>query len=139
MWLHNAINLTKVNAYNEKDVVRDTGGITKREDNAVIELKILIVPTKNRFRQGETGRFEEQTINFQVSKSELKEKGYYNDEKPPVWVKTRDAFNLLLGKTHIIRGGLDYKVMMVEDFSWDPGLQLYRCLAKRMIPVGNLI
>ncbi len=123
MWLHNALNLTKVNAYNEKDVVRDTGGLTKKEDNTTIELKILIVPTKNRFRQGETGRFEEQLINFQVSKNELRKKD----------------FEMLVGKTHIIRGGLDYKVMMVEDFSWDPGLQLYRCLAKRMIPVGNLI
>ena len=123
MWLHNAINLIKVNAYNEKDVVRDTGGITKKEDNAIIELKILLVPTKSRFRQGETGRFEEQLINFQVSKSELRKKN----------------LDMLVGKTHIIMGGLDYKVMMVEDYSYDPGLQLYRCLAKRMIPVGKLL
>ncbi len=123
MWLHNAINLTKVNAYNEKDVVRDTGGVTKKEDNTTIELKILIVPTINRFRQGETGRFEEQLINFQVSKSEL----------------TKKSFSMLVGKTHIIKGGLDYKVMQVEDASWDPGLQLYRCVAKRMIPVGALV
>ena len=123
MWLHNAINLTKVNAYNEKDVVRDTGGITKREDNAVIELKILIIPTINRFRQGETGRFEEKPLRFQVSKSELNKK----------------SLTLKVGKTHIIKGGLDFKVMQVEDASWDPGLQLYECLAKRMIPVGNLV
>ena len=123
MWLHNAINLTKVNAYNEKDVVRDSGGVTKKEDNNIIELKILIVPTTNRFRQGERGRFEEQLINFQVSKSELNKKN----------------FEILVGKTHIIRGGLDYKVMQVEDASWDSGLQLYKCLAKRMIPVSGLI
>lgn len=123
MWLHNAINLTKVNAYNEKDVVRDTGGITKKEDNTIIELKILLVPTKFIFRQGETGRFEEQPLSFQVSKSELNKKG----------------LTMLVGKTHIIRNGLDYKVMSVEDYSWDPGLQLYRCVAKRMIPVGKLV
>lgn len=123
MWLHNAINLTKVNAYNEKDVVRDTGGITKREDNDIIELKILIIPTFNRFRQGEKGRFEEMPLRFQVSKSELKKKN----------------FTIKVGKTHIIKNGLDFKVQQVQDASWDPGLQLYRCLAKRMIPVGNLI
>ena len=123
MWLHNAINLTKVNAYNEKDVVRNTGGITKKEDNDVIELKILIIPTINRFRQSETGRFEEQLIRFQVSKSELNKK----------------SFTLRVGKSHIIQNDLDFKVMQVENASWDPGLQLYECLAKRMIPVGNLI
>ena len=123
MWLHNAINLIKVNAYNEKDVVRDTGGITKREDNTIIELKILIVPTINRFRQGERGRFEERPLLFQVSKSELNKK----------------SFTLEVGKTHIIRNNEDYKVMQVQDASWDPGLQLYECLAKRMIPVSNLI
>ncbi|HEC39718.1 hypothetical protein LCGC14_1040530 [marine sediment metagenome] len=123
MWLHNAINLIKVNAYNEKDVVRDTGGITKKEDNTIIELKILIVPTINRFRQGETGRFEEKPLLFQVSKSELNKK----------------SFTVKVGKTHIIRNNEDYKVMQVQDASWDPGLQLYECLAKRMIPVGNLI
>ncbi len=123
MWLHNALNLTKVNAYNEKDVVRDTGGLTKKEDNTTIELRILIVPTKNRFRQGETGRFEEKLILFQVSKSELNKK----------------SFTMKVGKSHIIRNNEDYKVMQVEDASWDPGLQLYECLAKRMIPVGNLI
>ena len=123
MWLHNAINLTKVSAYNEKDVVRNTGGVTKKEDNSIIELKILIVPTVNRFRQGETGRFEEQLISFQVSKSELNKK----------------SFSISVGKTHIIKSGLDYKVMQVQDSSWDPGLQLYRCVAKRMMPVENLI
>ena len=123
MWLHNAINLTKVNAYNEKDIVRDTGGIIKKEANDVIELKILIIPTINRFRQGETGRFEEQLIRFQVSKSELNKK----------------SFTLRVGKSHIIQNDLDFKVMQVENASWDPGLQLYECLAKRMIPVGNLI
>ncbi len=123
MWLHNALNLIKVNAYNEKDVVRDTGGVTKKEDNTIIELKILIVPTVNRFRQGETGRFEEQLIHFQVSKSELNKK----------------SFTVSVGKTHIIKDGLDYKVMQVQDASWDPGIQLYDCLCKRMIPVGNLI
>ncbi len=123
MWLHNALNLTKVSAYNEKDVVRDTGGITKKEDNTIIELKILIVPTINRFRQAETGRFEEKLILFQVSKSELNKK----------------SFSISVGKTHIIKNGEDFKVMQVEDSSWDPGLQLYECLAKRMIPVGNLI
>ncbi|KKN01480.1 hypothetical protein LCGC14_1127320 [marine sediment metagenome] len=123
MWLHNALNLTKVSAYNEKDVVRDTGGITKKEDNTIIELKILIVPTINRFRQAETGRFEEKLILFQVSKSELNKK----------------SFSISVGKTHIIKNGEDFKVMQVEDASWDPGLQLYECLAKRMIPVGNLI
>ena len=123
MWLHNAINLTKVNAYNEKDIIRDTGGIIKKEANDVIELKILIIPTINRFRQGETGRFEEQLIRFQVSKSELNKK----------------SFTLRVGKSHIIQNDLDFKVMQVENASWDPGLQLYECLAKRMIPVGNLI
>ncbi len=123
MWLHNAINLIKVSAYNEKDVVRETGGLTKKEDNTMIELKILIVPTKNRFRQGKTGRFEEKPLLFQVSKSELNKKN----------------FTIENGKTHIIRNNEDYKVMQVQDASWDPGLQLYECLAKRMIPVGNLI
>ncbi len=123
MWLHNNLNLTKVNAYNEKDVVRDTGGLTKKEDNTIIELKILIIPTINRFRQSDTGRFEEKPLLFQVSKSELNKK----------------SFTISVGKTHIIKGGLDFKVMQVEDASWDPGLQLYECLAKRMIPVDNLI
>lgn len=123
MWLHNNLNLTTVNAYNEKEPVRDTGGITIKEDYDTIELKILIVPIIKRFRQGEKGRFEEQLINFQVSKSEL----------------TKKSFDMLVGKSHIIHGGIDHKVMNVQDFSWDPGLQLYRCVAKRMMPVGNLI
>jgi len=123
MWLHNAINLVAVSAYNEEDVVRATGGLTQKTDTATIVLKILIVPTKNRFKQGNTGRFEEKMIQFQVSKSELNKK----------------SFTVTVGKTHIIRNGEDYKVMQVQDGSLDPGLQLYDCLAKRMIPVNNLI
>jgi len=123
MWLHNAIHQRTVSAYNEEDVERATGGLTQKSDTTTIELKILIVPTKNRFRQGKTGRFEERMIQFQISKSELIKK----------------SFTITVGKTHLILNGEDYKVMQVQDGSLDPGLQLYDCLAKRMIPVNNLI
>ena len=123
MWLHNAIHTVKVQAYNEKAVVRDTGGLTKKEDNTTIELKILIKPIASRFRQGETGRFEEQQIRFQVSKSELNKK----------------SFTIEIGKTHIIRNNIDYRVVQVKDASYMNGIQLYDCLGKRMMPVSNLI
>ncbi len=123
MWLHNNLNTTKVQAYNEKAIVRDTGGLTKKEDYDAIELKILIKPIAGRFRQGETGRFHEQTIEFQVSNSELNKKD----------------FTIEIGKTHIIKNGVDYKVVVVRDASHMKGIQLYDCLAKRTMPVDNLI
>jgi len=123
MWLHNEIHTTKVQVYNEKAIVRNTGGLTKKEDNNIIELKILIKPIAGRFRQGKTGRFEEQTINFQVSKSELNKK----------------SFTIEIGKTHIIKDNIDYKVVQVNNASFMSGIQLYDCLCKRTMPVENLI
>jgi len=123
MWLHNAIHTVKVTAYNEKDTVRDTGGLTKKEDNTSIELRILIKPIFGRFRQKEIGKFEEQLLNFQVSKSELNKK----------------SFSIEIGKTHIIRNDIDYRVVQVKDASYDPGTQLYDCLAKKIMPVEYLI
>ena len=74
MWLHNEIHTTKVKAYNEKPVVRSTGGLTKKEDNETIDLRILIKPIFNRFRQKESGKFEEELLCFQVSKLNLKKR-----------------------------------------------------------------
>ena len=139
MWLHNALTAIEVQAYNEKPIVRDTGGLTKKEDYDTINLRVTPIPEKGRFRQLETGRFWEDIFHFQVSTSELKEQGYYNDEEPPEWVKTRDAFFIEGGKTHVIVNGNDYRVVIVQDASYMPRLQLYDCIAKRMIPVNDLV
>ena len=123
MWLHNNLNTTKVQAYNEKTVVRDTGGLSKREDYDILELRILIIPEFGRFRQRKEGRFEELILHFQVSKSELNKK----------------FFTIEIGKTHIIFNNIDYKVVRVQDASFMPGVQLYDCFAKRVMPVEKLI
>ena len=123
MWLHNNLNTIKVQAYNEKTVVRSAGGLTKREDYDTIYLKILIIPEFGRFRQRKEGRFEELILHFQVSKSELNKKN----------------FTIEIGKTHIIQNNINYKVVRVQDASFMPGLQLYDCFAKRIMPVENLI
>ena len=123
MWLHNAIHTTKVQGYNEKAIVRSTGGLTKREDYDTTDLRILIIPRFTRFRQNKKGRFEEMELHFQVSKSELNKR----------------SFSIETGKTHIIVNNIDYKVVRVEDGSFMPGLQLYNCFAKRIIPVRKLI
>ena len=123
MWLHNAIHTIKVQAYNEKAIVRNTGGLTKREDYDTIDLRILIIPRFGRFRQNKKGRFEEMELHFHVSKSELNKK----------------SFSIEMGKTHIIVNNINYKVVRVEDGSFMPGLQLYNCFAKRIMPVEKLI
>lgn len=122
MWRHNALTMVEVQAYNEKPIVRDTGGITKKEDYDAINLKVTPIPEKGRFRQLETGRFWEETFHFQVSKSELNK---------------RD-FTILNGLTHIIYNGNDYRVVVVQDALSMPRLQLMDCIAMRMIPVENL-
>ena len=123
MWLHNASTAIKVQAYNEKPIVRDTGGLTKKEDYDTIDLRVTPIPEKGRFRQLETGRFWEEPFHFQVSKSELNKRN----------------FTILNGKTHIIYNGSDYRVVIVEDASFMSRLQLYDCIAMRMIPVEDLI
>lgn len=123
MWLHNNIHLTTVQAYNEKAIVRDTGGLTKKEDYDQINLKVCIIPERGRFRQLETGRFWEDVIHFQVSKSELNKKN----------------FTILNGKTHIVQDGNDFRVVFVQDASWMKQVQLIDCIAKRMIPVEDLV
>lgn len=123
MWLNNNIHLTTVQAYNEKPIVRDTGGLTKKEDYDQINLRVLLVPMPGRFRQLETGRFWEDILRFQVSKSELNKK----------------SFTILNGKTHIIQNGNDFRVVIVQDASNMPHTQLIDCIAKRMIPVEDLV
>jgi len=139
MWLHNAIHTTKVQAYNEKAIIRNTGGLTKREDYNTLDLRILIVPRFSRFRQNKKGRFEEMELHFQVSKSELKEKIEVKDDEGIVIREAREAFSIETGKTHIIVNNIDYKVVRVEDGSFKPGLQLYNIFAKRIMLVGKLI
>ena len=89
MWLHNTITATKVQAYNEKPIVRGEGGLTVKEDYDEVELKVTIIPEKGRFRQLETGRYWEDQLHFQVSKSELNKKDFtkyiYTGESS-VWV-----------------------------------------------------
>ena len=123
MWLQNNITAIIVKAYNEKTIVRDTGGLTKKEDYDQINLKVTPIPEKGRFRQLETGRFWEDIFHFQVSKSELNKK----------------SFAILNGKTHVIVNGNDFRVVYVQDASYMPRLQLYDCIAKRMIPVDELV
>lgn len=123
MWLHNASTAIKVQAYNEKPIVRDVGGLTIKEDYDTIDLRVTPIPEKGRFRQLETGRFWEDVFHFQVSKSELNKR----------------SFTILNGKTHIIHNGNDYRVVIVEDASFMPRLQLYDCIAMRMIPVEDLV
>ena len=123
MWLHNDLTAITVQAYNEKPIVRDTGGLTKKEDYDTINLRVTPIPEKGRFRQLETGRFWEEIFHFQVSTSELNKK----------------SFSILSGKTHIIVNENDYRVVIVQDASFMPRLQLYDCIAKRMIPVDNLL
>ncbi len=123
MWLHNNLNTTRVKAYNEKAVVRGTGGLSKREDYDTLYLKILIIPEFGRFKQRKEGRFEELILHFQVSKSELNKK----------------RFTIEIGKTHIIFNNIDYKVIRVQDASFMAGVQLYDCFAKRVMPVESLI
>lgn len=132
MWLQNNITAITVKAYNEKTIVRDTGGLTKKEDYDQINLKVTPIPEKGRFRQLETGRFWEDVFHFQVSTSELKEK------KDAEGIVIRAAFAILNGKTHVIVNGNDYRVVYVQDASFMPRLQLYDCIAKRMIPVDEL-
>ena len=123
MWLHNNLNTTKVQAYNEKPVLRSPGGLTKREDYDTLYLRILIIPEFGRFRQRKEGRFEELVLHFQVSKSELNKKN----------------FTIEIGKTHIIFNNIDYKVIRVQDASYMSGVQLYDCFGKRVMSVENLI
>lgn len=123
MWLDNNETAIKVQAYNEKTIIRGTGGLTIKEDYDEITLKVTPVPEKGRFRQLETGRFWEDIFHFQVSKSELNKK----------------SFTILEGKTHIIFNGNDYRVVVVQDGSYMPRLQLYDCIAKRMIPFNDLV
>jgi len=133
MWLQNNITAITVQAYNEKTIVRDTGGLTKKEDYETINLKVTPIPEKGRFRQLETGRFWEDIFHFQVSTSELKEK------KDAEGIVIRTAFSILSGKTHVIVNGNDYRVVIVQDASYMPRLQLYDCIAKRMLPVDDLV
>jgi len=139
MWLHNNLNTTKVQAYNEKPIVRGTGGLSKREDYDTLDLRILIIPEFGRFRQRKEGRFEELILHFQVSKSELKAIEEVKDKDEIVIREARDAFSIEIGKTHIIRNNIDYKVVRVQDASFMAGVQLYDCFAKRIMPVEKLI
>ncbi len=123
MWLQNNITAITVQAYNEKPIVRGTGGLTIKEDYDEITLRVTPIPEKGRFRQLETGRFWEDQFHFQVSKSELNKK----------------SFTILSGKTHIVYNGNDYRVVVVQDASYMPRLQLYDCTAMRMIPVNELV
>ena len=123
MWLQNNCTAIKVQAYNEKAIVRGTGGLTIKEDYDTVTLKVTPIPEKGRFRQLETGRFWEDKFHFQVSKSELSKK----------------SFTILNGKTHIIVNGNDYRVVIVQDTSFMPRLQLYDCWAMRKIPVDDLV
>jgi len=123
MWLHNNLNTIEVQAYNERTVVRDTGGLSKREDYDTLDLRILIIPEFGRFRQKKEGRFEELILHFQVSKSELNKK----------------SFTIEIGKSHLIWNNIDYKVVRVQDASFMAGVQLYDCFAKRIMPVEKLI
>ena len=122
MWLQNNITAITVQAYNEKTIVRITGGLTKKEDYDIINLRVTPIPEKGRFRQLETGRFWEDIFHFQVSLSELLKK----------------SFSIQSGKTHVIVNGNDFRVVIVQDASYMPRLQLYDCIAKRMIPVDDL-
>ena len=123
MWLHNNLTAIQVQAYNEKPIIRDTGGLTKKEDYDIVTLRVTPIPEKGRFRQLETGRFWEEPFHFQVSTHEL----------------NKSNFSILNGKTHIIHNGNDYRVIIVEDASFMSRLQLYDCTAMRMIPVEDLV
>ena len=123
MWLQNNLTAITVQAYNEKDIVRGEGGLTYKEDNDEVDLRVTPIPEKGRFRQRETGRFWEDIFHFQVSTNELNKK----------------SFTILSGRTHIIYNGNDYRVVVVQDASYMPRLQLYDCICKRMIPVDDLV
>lgn len=123
MWLQNNCTAITVQAYNEKAIVRGTGGLTIKEDYDTINLRVTPIPEKGRFRQLETGRFWEDPFHFQVSKSELNKK----------------SFTILNGQTHIIVNGNDYRIITVQDASFMPRLQLYDCWAMRRIPVEDLL
>ena len=123
MWLHNNLTAIEVQAYNEKEIVRGIGGLTHKEDNDEVTLRVTPIPEKGRFRQLETGRFWEDIFHFQVSTHELSLK----------------SFSILNGKTHIVYNGNDYRVVIVQDASYMPRLQLYDCIAMRKIPVDDLV
>lgn len=139
MWLHNNLNTTKVKAYNEKAVVRGTGGLSKREDYDTLYLRILIIPEFGRFKQRKEGRFEELILHFQVSSHELKAREELRDEEDNILREARALFTIEIGKTHIIFNNIDYKVIRVQDASFMAGVQLYDCFAKRVMPVESLI
>jgi hypothetical protein len=123
MWLLNELKISKVQAYNEKDIVRGDGGLVEIDVNDTVELRITIIPMYNRFRQTDMGRFNEMPLHFQISKSELSKKD----------------FTLILGKTHIIKDGSIYRLTQIQDASYVSTKQLYDCLAIRKIPVESAV
>ena len=139
MWLQNNITAIIVQVYNEKPIIRTTGGLTKKEDYDTINLKVTPIPEKGRFRQLETGRFWEDIFHFQVSVHELKAIEEVKDDEGIVIRESRVSFSIQNGKTHVIVNGNDFRVVYVQDASYMSRLQLYDCIDKRMIPVDELV
>jgi len=121
MWMHNRIHTIPIEVYNQSERIRGTGGIAQITESEHITLRVTWIPPINRFRQVEQGNFIEEKIVFQVSISELRKK----------------SFTLIVGRTHIIKDGNNYRLSFIEDGSYMNTLQSRECVAIRKIPVED--
>jgi len=111
----------EVTAYNEGTPTRLEGGIVSRVKGTEVTLSVLIMHIPNeRETRNETGmRFKEDGFQFQISDAEL----------------TNKNFEIITGRTHIIRNGYNYRVVNVKDYRQYKFTQAMQCLAVRSIPI----
>lgn len=110
-----------VQVYNES-TVRGTGGVVNKSKTTPIDLCVLWLPPKKKYRHTDRGTFTIENFIIQVSSEELNNKN----------------FSMEIGNTHIIKDGYDYRVISIRDVSFMNRIQLIECDLLRKIPMRNL-
>jgi hypothetical protein len=105
--------------WNESEVLRSTGGLQERSDEAPVTLKSTFMHAGKEFIDEPEGRYNRDIYTFQISKKEL----YDN------------SFTIYEGRTFIEYNGDTYRVVRVHDYRDRWWIQLIECLCVRMIDV----
>lgn len=117
MWTANKWHLTEVTAWNESDhIIAETGLVTRTQGTSVT-LRILIMRLGTMFFYDGHGGFNEDGIQFQISKKRLRDNG----------------FTMTSGKTHIEYEGSTYRVISIKDYTIYKHTKLMECKAVKII------
>lgn len=118
-WLVNRWRYIEATFWNESLPIEDDSGLVTRTKGTEVTLYILLLKKGTMFFYGDSGRFTEEGIKFQVDNNILED----------------NSFEIITGRTYITLNGNDYRVMDVKDYSDYDDVQLRECEAVKTISV----